>query len=236
MGLEERRKREKEGRKNAILRAAKKLFFKKGLQSITVENIAKEAELSKGAVYLYFNSKEEIYAQILLNDIDKFNKSLSDIFRNDENAAEMLIRFVKIYIDFFLNDRELFRILMTFMLYTDQLNFSEELTGQLIQTTNKTMNAVEQIFQVGIDRGEFLPHINNRRNRNTLWGLMNGIISLHLFTGKESTRDQRIRSTVGEGLDLIIRGISSNQPYSASLSRRIYRDKSEAQKGNKRLG
>jgi len=228
MGREERRKREKEGRKNAILRAARKLFFKKGLNSITVENIAKEAELSKGAVYLYFNSKEEIYAQILLNDIDKFNKSLSNIFRNDENAAEMLIRFVKIYIDFFLNDRELFRILMTFMLYTDHSSFSEELTGQLIQTTNKTMNTVEQIFQMGIDRGEFLPHINNRQNRNTLWGLMNGIISLHLFTGKESTRDQRIRSTVREGLDLIIRGLSSNQPYSASLPRRNSRDKSEA--------
>ena len=69
MGLEERRKREKEGRKKAILRAARKLFFEKGLQSITVENIAKEAELSKGAVYLYFKGKEEIYAQILLASV-----------------------------------------------------------------------------------------------------------------------------------------------------------------------
>ena len=228
MGLEERRKREKEGRRKAILKAARKLFFEKGLQSITVENIAKVAELSKGTVYLYFNSKEEIYAQILLDDIDKFNSSLSTIFRKDESAAEMLKQFANVYISFFLNDRELFRILMTFMLHTDHLNFSEELTLQLIQTTNRPINIIEQIFQKGIDRGEFLPDINNRQNRNALWGLMNGIISLHIFAGKESTRDQRIRSTVREGLDLIIRGLSGNQPYSASLSRRIYRDKSEA--------
>lgn len=228
MGLEERRKREKEGRKNAILKAARKLYFEKGFQSITVENIAKEAELSKGTVYLYFNSKEEIYAQVLLGDIDKFNNSLSNIFRGDESAAEMLKHFAEIYITFFLNDRELFRILMTFMLHIDHLYFSEELTGQLIQTTNKTMNVIEQIFQKGIDSGEFLPHINSRQNRNALWGFMNGIISLHIFTGKESTRHQRILSTVREGLDLIIRGLSSNQPYSASLSRRIYGDKSEA--------
>jgi len=68
MGLEERRKREKEGRKNAILKAARKLSFEKGFKSITVASIAKKAELSKGAVYLYFNSKEEIYVEILLKD------------------------------------------------------------------------------------------------------------------------------------------------------------------------
>jgi len=213
VGLEERRNREKKGRKNAILKAARKLFFEKGFQSITVENIAKEAELSKGAVYLYFKSKEEIYAQILMNDIDKFNNSLSNIFRNDENAAEMLKRFVEVYISFFLNDRELFRILMTFMLHTDHLNFSRELSAELIKTTNKPINVIDQIFQKGIESGEFLPHINTRQNRNALWGLINGIISLHIFTGRESTRDMRIRSTVGEVLDLIIRGLSSNHSF-----------------------
>ena len=125
MGLEERRKREKEGKRRAILKAARKLFFESGFQFITVENIAKKAELSKGAVYLHFNSKEEIYAEILMNDIDKFNGTLSAIFEKDRSAAEMLRHFVEVYLNFFLNDRELFRILMTFMLQTDHLNFSE---------------------------------------------------------------------------------------------------------------
>ncbi|HVO67667.1 MAG TPA: TetR/AcrR family transcriptional regulator [Syntrophales bacterium] len=217
MGLEERRKREKEARRRAILKAARKLFFEKGFQFITVENIAKKAELSKGAVYLHFNSKEEICAEILMNDIDKFNGTLSIIFEEDRSAAEMLRHFVEVYINFFLNDRELFRILMNFMLHTDQLNFSEGLAKQLIDTTNKPINVIEQIFQIGIDKGEFLPHVNNRQNRNALWGFMNGIISLYIFTGKESIRDQRIRSTVDKGLDLIIRGLSCSQTPEAGL-------------------
>jgi AcrR family transcriptional regulator len=48
LGLEERRKRERENRKNAILKAARKLFFEKGFKPVTVESIAKKAELSKG--------------------------------------------------------------------------------------------------------------------------------------------------------------------------------------------
>ncbi|MFH2076862.1 MAG: helix-turn-helix domain-containing protein, partial [Pseudomonadota bacterium] len=68
LGLEERRKRERESRKNAILKAARKLFFEKGFRSVTVESIARKADLSKGSIYLYYSSKEEIYSQILLKD------------------------------------------------------------------------------------------------------------------------------------------------------------------------
>lgn len=208
MGLEERRKREREARKNAILRAARKLSFEKGFKSITVANIAKKAELSKGAVYLYFNSKEEIYVQILLKDIDKFHQSLSDICERGVGAAEMLQHFADIYIDFFFSDKELFRIFMSFMLHTDEIEFSEQLNQQLIHATNATIDIIEKIFNYGMDRGEFPRSINIRQCKNAIWGLLNGVISLHLFTGKESTREQRIRSTIRASLDVFIQGLT----------------------------
>jgi AcrR family transcriptional regulator len=46
LGQEERRKREKDSRKSAILKAARKLFFDKGFKPVTVESIARKAELS----------------------------------------------------------------------------------------------------------------------------------------------------------------------------------------------
>jgi len=155
MGLEERRKREKEGRKNAILKAARKLSFEKGFKSITVASIAKKAELSKGAVYLYFNSKEEIYVEILLKDIDKFHSTLTDICERGGTAADMLRHFSDIYVNFFISDKELFRILMSFMLHTDEIQFSEQLNQQLILATNATVDIIERIFKYGIERGEF---------------------------------------------------------------------------------
>jgi AcrR family transcriptional regulator len=206
VGLEERRHREKEGRKNAILKAARKLSFEKGFKSITVASIAKKAELSKGAVYLYFNSKEEIYVQILLKDIDKFHATLSDICERGGTAADMLRHFSDIYIDFFFSDRELFRIFMAFMLHTDEMDFSEQLNEQL-----------EKIFKYGMDRGEFPMSINIRQYKNAIWGLLNGIISLHLFTGKESTREQRIRSTVRAGLDVFLSGLAGSDEKMAQL-------------------
>ena len=207
LGLEERRKRERENRRNAILKAARKLFFEKGFKPVTVESIARRAELSKGSIYLHYNSKEEIYTQILLSDIDKFHKRFADLLQNPTSASEALIRFAEIYVDFFLNDRELFRILMTFMLHTNNMNLPAELNDHIIRATNKTIGIIEDIFRFGIAKGEFLPWINIRLNRNAIWGMLNGIISLHLFTGQESRRMEMIRTTIKASLGVYIQGL-----------------------------
>lgn len=207
MGLEDRRKREKDQRRSAILNAARKLFFEKGFRYVTVENIARKAELSKGSIYLYFRSKEEIYTQILLNDIDKFNKKSSLIFQNGKSAVELVMDFAFIYVDFFLNDRELFRIMMTFMLHTEDMNLAETVNQHIIEVTNNTVKIIETILQQGIEKGEFPSDINLRLSRNAMWGLLNGIISLHLFTGKEAHKEERIRSAVKASLDIFINGL-----------------------------
>jgi len=207
LGLLERRKRERENRRNAILKAARKLFFENGFRTVTIESIAKKAELSKGSIYLYFKSKEEIYTQILLHDIDKFHEHFIGLLQNPTSASDALIRFSGIYVDLFLNDRELFRILMTFMLHTTVMNLPEELNNHIIKTTNKNISVIEEIFRYGIERGEFPSTLNLRLSRNALWGLLNGIISLHLFTGIEAKRADVIRSTIRAGLDIYIQGL-----------------------------
>ncbi len=209
MGLEERRKKERLARRNQILKAARKLFFDKGFKSITIDHIARKAELSKGAVYLYFNSKEEIYIQILLADINKFSQKVNAPLNTQLTASALLKEFCLNYVKFFLENRELFRILMTYMIHADGLNFSEELNRKLIKETNLTIETVERIFLYGIGEGEFDGTMETRTNRNALWGLLNGIISLHLFTGNEATRSERILSTMETSLDIFISGLKN---------------------------
>ncbi|MEO8168159.1 MAG: helix-turn-helix domain-containing protein, partial [bacterium] len=60
MGIIERKEREKEHRREDIIAAAQKIFFEKGLPSATMDEIAEAAELSKGTLYLYYKSKEDL--------------------------------------------------------------------------------------------------------------------------------------------------------------------------------
>lgn len=75
MGIAERKEREKQQRKEEIIQAAEWVFFSKGFEQSTMEDIADKAELSKGTLYIYFKSKEDLHmavakrAIILLRDI-----------------------------------------------------------------------------------------------------------------------------------------------------------------------
>ncbi len=66
MGIRERKEREKERRRQQIMVAAKKVFTDKGFSKATMDDIASEAELSPGTIYLYFKNKEELYASLSL--------------------------------------------------------------------------------------------------------------------------------------------------------------------------
>ncbi len=125
LSSEERRKKEKENRKNSILKAARKLFFERGFKSVTVDLIAAKAEVSKGSIYLYFDSKEEIYTQILISANIERHKLIESFSRMEGTAEEILLAFARDYVNFFLENNELFRILMTFMLHSENMSLLE---------------------------------------------------------------------------------------------------------------
>lgn len=61
----------KEKKRELILRGAERIFAKHGYKKTSVDEIASEAKVSKGAVYLYFKSKEEIFRTLLKRNVER---------------------------------------------------------------------------------------------------------------------------------------------------------------------
>jgi AcrR family transcriptional regulator len=209
--LEEKRRKKKEkgkeNRRNAILKAARRLFFDRGFKAVTVDSIAEKAEVSKGSIYLCFESKEEIYTQILIADNIALNERIRNFSSIEASASQLLQEFSRIYVNYFLSDKELFRILMTFMMQTGQMHLTEQQSTELIRSTNENIKPISEIIQKGIDSGEFLPMSNIRPLQNAIWGMLNGVISLYLFTGNPIKRMERIHAVVQDSLNIIIKGM-----------------------------
>jgi len=70
MGISDRRQREKEQRKIEIIDAAERLFFSRGYEDVSMEDIARKVELNKATIYLYFENKETLFATIVLRGIE----------------------------------------------------------------------------------------------------------------------------------------------------------------------
>jgi AcrR family transcriptional regulator len=211
LSMEEKRRKKKEkgkeNRRNIILKAARRLFFDRGFKAVTVDNIAEKAEVSKGSIYLCFESKEEIYTQILIADNIALHERIRNFSSIEASASQLLQEFARIYVTYFLNDKELFRILMTFMMQTGQMHLTGKQSTELIRSTNENIKPISEIIQKGMASGEFSPITNVRQMQNAIWGMLNGVISLYLFTGNPIKRMERIHSTVQNSLNVIIKGL-----------------------------
>jgi AcrR family transcriptional regulator len=209
---EKRRKkkeREKENRRNTILKSARRLFFNQGFKAVTVDRIAEKAGVSKGSIYLCFESKEEIYTQILIADNAALYERIKNFAAVKASASQLILEFSRIYVDSFLHEKELFRILMTFMMQTGQMHLTEKQREELIISMNGNMKVISEIIQKGIDSGEFRPIENIQQTQNAIWGMLNGIVSLFLFTGNPIKRLERIHSTVQHSLNVFIKGLKA---------------------------
>ena len=69
MGIADRRRREKEQRKAEIIDAAERLFFSRSYEDVSMDDIAREVELNKATIYLYFKNKEALFATIVLRGV-----------------------------------------------------------------------------------------------------------------------------------------------------------------------
>ena len=136
MGISERKEREKEQRRNDIIDAAEKIFFKKGLNNSTMDEVAEEAEFSKGTLYLYFKSKEEIHFEIKTRAINILMKMFKDSISANKNGFENCMEIGKAYVDFVNKHRNYYKAI--FFLKYFFINLKKKNSQKLFLKTKKS--------------------------------------------------------------------------------------------------
>lgn len=76
MTAQERKQQEKQLRRRRIQQAARAVFDERGFAKTSIEMIAKSSSLSVGAIYLYFQSKEDLYASLLEESLGQMDETL----------------------------------------------------------------------------------------------------------------------------------------------------------------
>src|SRR6185437_6169185 len=86
---QERKQQERQARRRRIQRAAREVFVERGYAKTSIEQIARQASLSVGAIYLYLNSKEDLYVSLLEDTLGMFDAELTQ-FRASTEASNRL--------------------------------------------------------------------------------------------------------------------------------------------------
>jgi Transcriptional regulator len=159
LGTQERRERDKERRKNEIVDAAEKLFLIKGYLETTMDDVAREAELSKGTLYLYFTSKEDLYHAIVLRGMEALTAFGERVAGEDMRGIDKVMALLKTYQEF-LNERPDYFTILT---YTEIYNISNEDTPiqqKLKQVTDTMLKLINESIQSGIADGSIRTQVD----------------------------------------------------------------------------
>ena len=97
MGVQERREREKQGIREDILEAARTLFVRDGYENVSIRKIAERIEYSPGTIYLYFQDKADILAQISEETFSRLERKLVAI--SNDSAGDVLDRMLDILVE-----------------------------------------------------------------------------------------------------------------------------------------
>ena len=207
MGIQERKEREKERRRQQIMVAAKRVFSDRGFNKATMEDIAQEAELSPGTLYLYFKNKEELYASLSLRILQYLLIRVEHVNEEKDSGPEDKLKsLVDAMYDVYEFDPLI--IINMFHLQSSETlkNLSPQLMSEIKELSRKSLGSIAQIFKEGVDQGIFVDR-HPLALADTFWALFSGVVLW--LTSKKIINEKKdyLKQTLDVAFEIFTRGL-----------------------------
>ena len=207
MGIQERKEREKERRRQQIMVAAKRVFSVKGFSKATMEDIAKEAELSPGTLYLYFKNKDELYASLSLRILQYLLTRLEHVnTEKDINPEQRMESLKEAMYDVYEFD-PLILVNMFHLQSSESLkNLTPQLLSEIKELSKNSLEAMAKVFEEGIDKGAFVEK-KPLALSDIIWALFSGIVLWEESKRILNEDNNSLKETLETAFDIFAKGI-----------------------------
>lgn len=206
MGIRERKERERERRRQQIIVAAKRVFSANGFQKATMGEIAREAELSCGTLYIYFKKKEELYASLSLR-ILRYLLIRLEYIDSDAPTIQQIQQLEDVMFDVYAFDSRI--VLSIFHLHPKEVldNLSTQLMGELEGLFNKAMQKIARVFEAGIKAGA-ISGLSPTTLAEVFWSLFTGAVLWQAGLDRSEDRNEdTFKQMLGTSFDVFRRGL-----------------------------
>jgi TetR/AcrR family transcriptional regulator len=205
----DRRAREREQRRRDILDAARREFFERGFHLPTVDDVAARAEVSKGTIYLYFASKEEMLAHLLLEGLSLLLSQMHeacctpDALRDPEPALRAL---ADAYLHFCHSNPRYFRLIMAFDRGRFEGSISPDLYQEVLDQSLRGLELVAQAIKAGAEAGIFDVE-DSWQAAGSVWAALNGVVVLMAHPLRQQMLQHDLQDMFQATLNLVLRGL-----------------------------
>lgn len=204
-----RRERHKAQRREDILQAAREVFFERGIEHATIDEVAEQAEVGKGTVYLYFDSKEAILMHLLLDGLDLLVGELEAAYAPGESisATFRLQRLAKANLKFFQDHPPYLHLLLAFDRGRFRKSISDELYAEILARSRRGFDWLVRALEQGKQDGSLAtedPH----KAAGLLWAGVNGVLVLLEHPLRREMIGDDVESMYRAMVDTLIKGLT----------------------------
>lgn len=135
-----------------ILETARKVFAEKGYKRVTMKDVVEACEISRGGLYLYFDSTEELFLEVLRMEREEADDVFSGSIKEDATASDILMLFLKE------QKKELLRKKDTLTQAIYEFYFENKLSKKdnvLKQQFDSAVKVIKMLIATGVENGEF---------------------------------------------------------------------------------
>ena len=160
-------------RRKQIIDALRKLIIEYGSENVTVRRIAKEIDVSQGAIYRHFKSKREIL-DFLIDYIEE--NLIGDIEKNDPqaNTLDILENIWKGHVSAIEQRKG-----VSFLVVAEIISLGDKrLNRKIYDVLNNYIDHIQKIVTRGIQRKEIKAGINPATTATSFFGIIQGLVSL----------------------------------------------------------
>lgn len=141
-------------RANEILQAARLLFSQRGYSGTTLQDIADKVGITKGTVYLYFKSKEDLLASVIEHEVRVLLREMEEVQRSSLPVEDRLVEMLFRALDYFRHERDKYRLFdpdVTRISPSLRAVFKKRLKPCFVEITK----VIEETLREGIKLGRF---------------------------------------------------------------------------------
>lgn len=179
MSVASRRKREREERRASILEAASRVFFSKGFQVATMDEVAAEAELSKGTLYLYFKNKDDLFLALSARVLGRVVEEFERLVDRDGDGLTTVRAMLETYAASALGNPDHFRAAVSW-LSAPQVDTETPAFARHRVMIGRLLAALVGALERGRADGSIRAEIDPAQTAPRLWAGLFGVLQIHM--------------------------------------------------------
>jgi len=201
MAQAKRKDRERERRRNDVLEAAEAVFAQKGFYKATMRDIARRAEFAVGSIYNMFDSKTDVYRELIQLRVQEYFERVKDDLGSCTETCERVRAVIRAKLKFF-DERQRFFQIFTHIAPEGRGSPAPGLTQKSRESYRAYLESVAHVFKQGVEEGVFID-VSPVVLALAVEGMTNAVIAHSIHTGGERITDvtpEQIERIIMEGI------------------------------------